>query len=172
MQAFDDFLEIGVLGRPHGVRGELKLHLHDSSSQGWRGLTRVRLRSKRGDDTTVAVAAARRANKAVLMRFENIDSREAAQALVGHTLLARRAELPPLQDDEFYLSDLVGLRVEGPGGDIGKITGVHTHPSVDTATVVGADGQTRELVLRPPWFDHVDFDRGVVHLTSLDGFVE
>src|ERR1700722_11099944 len=98
---------MGVFGAPQGVRGEVRVKslAGEATAIGAYGpLTdkdRVRtfafetLRSLK-DDMLVA-------------RVAGIATREAAEALKGVEIFARRDQLPPSSEDEFYYDDLIGL---------------------------------------------------------------
>jgi len=60
----------------------------------------------------VVVLEGRPQGKTVVARLEGIEDRDAAGALVGHSIAVRRRDLPPLGDRGFYWADLIGLRVE------------------------------------------------------------
>ena len=65
-------------------------------------------------------------------RLTGIESREAAEALKGTRLYAPRDRLPPLPDDEFYHTDLIGLAVVDTGGaSLGTVRAVLDHGAGD-----------------------------------------
>jgi 16S rRNA processing protein RimM len=68
--------------------------------------------------------------------LEGVVGREAAEALRGSDLLVPRAALPPLDEDEFWPDDLVGLAVRSrAGNDVGTVTQVLGLPSCDVLEV-------------------------------------
>jgi len=91
---------------------------------------------------------------AVIARARGIETRDQAEALRGLTLHVRRDDLPaPEDDDEFYLADLIGLKVESPDGEaLGLIKGVQDFGAGDLLEIQPARGPswwlpfTREAV--------------------------
>ena len=62
---------------------------------------------------------------ALIAQFEPVRTREAIQAWKGATLSVRRSAFPPLEDDEYYWSDLVGCTVvDLAGRELGTVTAV------------------------------------------------
>ncbi len=62
---------------------------------------------------TLTVAASRAHKGAVLLRFEDIDDRDAAEALRGHWLEVHRDDVPDTdEDDSWWFFELIGCRVE------------------------------------------------------------
>jgi 16S rRNA processing protein RimM len=120
---------MGVVGRPHGVRGLLRVHSYAADpaslaaygplSDG--GGRRFAL-SWRGDG--VAALAELDGDRPV-----PVADRAAAARLVNTRLYIERGRLPPPDDeDEFYLADLVGLDAVGPdGARLGRVATVHDY---------------------------------------------
>jgi 16S rRNA processing protein RimM len=121
---------VGVFGAAHGIRGEVRLKsytaepaaigtygaLHDGS--GARVFELEALRPT-GKDMFVA-------------RVKGIVDRSAAEALNGIQLFVGRDVLPPPNEEEFYHTDLIGLRVENERGDLlGTILALHNFGAGD-----------------------------------------
>jgi 16S rRNA processing protein RimM len=164
-------VEIGRLTRPHGVRGEVRVHLHFAGSETLEHVDSVTL--VRGGVTLGErrVLSARRADKAALLRLEGVADRDAAETLRGAGVCVPRAALPPLDDGEYYLSDLVGARVVAPGGPVGEVVEVRVHPSVDSLIVRTPDGRLLEQAITEPWVARVDVKERLVELSSTDGLI-
>jgi 16S rRNA processing protein RimM len=122
-----EFIEIGVVGRPHGVRGEVRVRVHSPDASAFTRAARIFL-AKEGADVgadvgadagaprPVKVRSARAVGDGFLVAFDGIADRDAAMTLSGATVLARRDELPALREDEIYVADLVGCVVETRAG--------------------------------------------------------
>ena len=127
---------IGVVGRPHGVRGLVHVHSYaavpaDLASYGT-------LHDDRGGAWTLqwrgqGVGELTGADGQVLR------DREAAQALVNRKLFVERDRLPEPEPDEFYLADLVGLSVYEPAGatSIGTVLAVHDYGAGSSLEIGG-----------------------------------
>jgi 16S rRNA processing protein RimM len=116
---------LGVVGRPHGVRGLVRVHSHtvDPAALASYGP----LTDERGRRWTVRW----RGDGIAELRDEQgqpLPDRTAAEKLVNTRLYADRAQLPPPADDEFYVADLVGLEaVDDDGRSIGRVATVHDY---------------------------------------------
>lgn len=119
---------MGVVGRPHGVRGLLHVHSYTADPAALPGYgvldddggRRFRLRWKSdGIAELFQIIEGKRVP---------VTTREAAQALVNTRLYVPRTKLPPVEEDEFYLADLIGLEaVDLNGKALGTITTVHDY---------------------------------------------
>jgi 16S rRNA processing protein RimM len=101
---------VGEIGRPHGVRGLVKLRSFtaDPAALGSYGPLTDAAGQRRFALTFLADG---------LARVNGVDDREAAARLTGAGLYVERASLPPPAEDEFYLADLVGLRAATASGE-------------------------------------------------------
>ena len=110
----DTEIEIGVLGRPHGVRGASSLFLHNPQSPLIDELEVLIAESPDGRErvqlTVRSVPKGRKGARTLIT--DEVSDRDEAAALTGHKVLIPKALLPELQDPgEFYYHELPGLPV-------------------------------------------------------------
>lgn len=103
------FVHMGQLVRPHGINGEIVLNWyavsHFSCPQSfW-------LQKKTEPPVAVTITHARNHNGRILVTIAGVDSRTRAENFRNAKLLRKREELPPLNDDEAYVCDLLGSAV-------------------------------------------------------------
>ena len=99
-------LEVGRTGRAHGVKGDISVLLVTDRTERLDAGARLYL-----IDRWFTVERSRRAGDRWLVHFEGVDDRTAASALSLSLLALPASELPDLDDDEFYLHEVVGARV-------------------------------------------------------------
>ena len=149
-----------MFGAPQGVRGEIRVKAFtaDPKSIGAYGpLT----------DAKGAAAFALRVVRSlrddmVVVRLEGIATREAAAALTGVELFARRAQLPPPDAEEFYYDDLVGLEAVTPEGvALGRVAAIVNHGAGDVLEIApAAGGETLLLPFTRQVAPEIDFAGG------------
>ena len=118
-----DRLEVGSVGKAHGLRGEVQVRLTTDRTE------RVDPGSVlHSDDQTLVVAASRPHQNGWLVRFEGVDDRNAAEALRGVVLRA-----DPIDDpDTLWIHELIGARiVQTDGTDRGVVASVQANPASD-----------------------------------------
>ncbi len=131
----DPRILLGVVGRPHGVRG--LLHVHSYTADPADLAAYGALVDDAGRRWTVAwrgegVAELRDASG------KGVADRTAAEKLVNTRLYIERECLPEPEDDEFYLADLVGLEaVAADGSALGRVDAVHDY-GAGTSLEIGA----------------------------------
>jgi 16S rRNA processing protein RimM len=121
-------LEIGRIGSPHGVRGEVTVTFVTNRTE--RAVPGTELH---GNDQTLVIASARPHQGKWLIRFQGVDDRNAAEALRGTLLTAPPlARADALEDGEYWVHELIGSRVVDPaGGELGSVVAVEANPAHD-----------------------------------------
>ena len=152
----DEYVAIGAITKPHGVRGEMRVHSFNAESTLWKKLESVRVVSGEGPRDH-KVLRSKQAAKYVILSLEGVESMEAVDSLRRAEIHVPRAVLPPVREDEFYYADLPGMRVvDEEGALLGEALAVLEYPAVDCVEVRGSDGGIRELPLTRPWLRDVD----------------
>ena len=81
-----------------------------------------------------------------VVRFAEIGDRNGAEALRGQLLTVDRADLPPLEEGEYYHADLIGLPCVGPEGEpLGTVVAVENFGAGDLLEIETSTGK-RSLV--------------------------
>ncbi len=162
------WIELGVIARPQGVNGEIRVHVFNPESTLLEGLAEVFLIGDADEEPAlVEIRSARRGPKALLMRLEGVSSREDVEALRGYTLCIPRTALPGLEDGEYYHADLIGLEAFEGTESIGRVVDVLDYPSAECLKIARQDGFL-EVPMLPKWLDRVDVEAGKVLLKDLD----
>jgi 16S rRNA processing protein RimM len=123
-------LEVGRVGRAHGLRGEVVVTL--SSDREERLEPGSALLLERG---TLVVGTSRRHQERWLVHFEGVDDRDAAEALRGTVLYA---EPLATADGELWVHELIGCEVRDPAGTrLGTVEAVEANPASDLLVLDG-----------------------------------
>lgn len=140
---------IGQVDRPHGVRGEVRAHATGPTLAGLALPAVVHLGEPVGGPRTLLTV--RGTPPRVIVTFEGVHDRDAAAALTGAPIEVPAEMLPGLDEDVFYVRDLLGCRVLDGDLPVGEIADVLERPANDVL-VVRLDGGEERLV---PF--HADF---------------
>lgn len=109
-----DFLYMGRIGRPHGIKGDLTLE--------WVGEqlpktgTKIWLQSEQPKKHIIK--AVRNQGDKLIISLDGVDDRNAADSLKGASVMIRRDAIAPPDEDEAFLADLVGCGVYTSDGDV------------------------------------------------------
>jgi 16S rRNA processing protein RimM len=165
-------LEVARITRPHGIRGVVHVELHWAGSESLNQVERLTLVLASGAQQAYELEWLKPAGKGYLAKFAGVDDRNGADTLRGARVLVERTELPPLEEGEAYLVDLIGAEVVAPDGVVGEVVRVETHPSIDTLVIRRPDGTLVEQAVAPAFIAHLDVAARRVELKNRDGLIE
>lgn len=143
-------ITLAAVAGAHGVTGEVRLKL---LGEGFAALKA----HKRFNDGALTLARLRDDGKGgAIARFAEVPDRSAAEKLRGTVLTVARADLAPLEEGEFYHSDLLGLPVVTDAGEpVGRVCAVENFGATDIVEIEKPGGArfmvplTRQAV--PEW---------------------
>jgi 16S rRNA processing protein RimM len=170
------FIIVGRVRKAHGVRGEVVVEpITDAPDAIFASGRRVFAGSVSGDlspgRAELHVATSRPFNDGFLVAFAEIPDRTIAETWRGRYLLVPADEVPALDDEEVYVHELPGMRVELESGEIiGTVDATYELPQglaidvrrgapregetvlllFDERTIAAVDRETRRIVVTPP----------------------
>jgi 16S rRNA processing protein RimM len=131
-------IQLGVIGRAHGVRGLVKITSHtadpaDLTAYGPLSDAEGQVYALRWKADGVAEVSRIVDGAAV-----KVTDRAQAEKLTNTRLFVDRSALPPADDDEYYLTDLIGLTAVDPSGRaLGTVSVVHDYGAGASFEIVG-----------------------------------
>ena len=161
---------VGRIGRPHGIRGELTVEVRtDEPERRFADGARMRIE---GTQRVLTVAATRWHGERLLVRFEGVHDRDAAEALRGSLLsVSVPGDERPEDEEEYYDRQLAGLRVlDHAGCEVGVIGSVVHLPTQDLLSVTTPDGERLVPFVRA-LVPEVDLANGYVRLADVEGLI-
>ncbi len=168
---------VGRIGRPHGVRGEVTIDVRtDEPERRFADGATLQAEPPRGSAsrlTSLTVGATRWHQGTLLVRFDELSDRNAAEAARGIVLrVAVPADEVPEDPEEFYDHQLVGLSAyDLDGKPLGEISGLVHGGAQDLLTVRTADGRNALVPFVRALVPEVDIDGGRVVIADKPGLV-
>lgn len=122
----EDLVAVARLGAPRGLHGFLRLHSYSGEYDHIKTLKDIILASESKPDSgrKATIRAFETGDWGVSAAFEGYDSPERARELTGMNILVPRSRASPLKDNEWYISDLVGMQLVLGDSAVGTIEGV------------------------------------------------
>ena len=153
-----DSVLLAQIGAAHGIRGEVRIKPFGDADM----LDRYGpLYDAQG--RSYEITAMRPQKTVLVVRFRGIDSREAAEALNGVELFVDRSALPAPEEDEFYLSDLIGLQTVSPEGEmLGKVIEVHDFGAGDILEIRLTNGKSELFAFTRENFPDIRIAQGEI----------
>ncbi|MBR6028780.1 MAG: 16S rRNA processing protein RimM [Clostridia bacterium] len=127
----NEYLMIGEVLKPQGVRGEAKIRPYTDDPEAFRRWKTLYLEAG-GVYTPVAAACSRVHDGFAYVTLAGCAKPEDVEKLRGRKLYIDRAHAAPLPEGEVYIADLIGCEaVDEKGQHIGRVTDVLQHGPVD-----------------------------------------
>ncbi|MDT4989241.1 MAG: rRNA processing protein RimM [Micromonosporaceae bacterium] len=172
-------LVVGRIARPHGVRGEINVDVRtdDPAARFAPGsvlTTDPGRRAAPDVPATLTIATVRPHRDKLLIVFEGIHDRDAADRLRGVLLCVDSRDVADSDDpDEFNDHQLIGLAAVGADGDpLGEVTGVEHAPASDLLVLRRPDGRSALVPFVRAIVADVDLAAGRVVVTPPDGLFD
>lgn len=102
----EEMLIIGKIGKPHGIKGELRVYPLTDFPERFE-----KLRTAYIDNTAFDITSTRYSNDFVILKIKDFNNREQAATVTGKLLKINRADAAPLAKGEYYSFDIIGLIV-------------------------------------------------------------
>jgi 16S rRNA processing protein RimM len=161
------YIEMGVLGKPKGLKGEIRLRLHNPQSSYFQPDKPVWL----GTDQKILWHVARCVpyQKHHLISFKEASRLEDVQNLVLQPVYVPREALDACEDEQYYHVDLIGCSVlHVQGHTLGKVKEVLVTGANDVLVVLGPDGKEIDVPFMAPWIHSVDLDQRQIVIEPID----
>lgn len=167
-----DYVVIGQVRRPHGVRGTLRVAPMTEDPHRYRRLEQVYL--SRGDDqrTLFAIEKVEIAHEAILLTLQGIDSRDRAEEWRQAWVEIPGEQILPLEEGQHYLFEIVGLQVQSEDGEnLGTVVDILRNPAHDVY-VVKQDDREFMVPAVPEFIRQIDSESGIMIIHLVDGLLE
>ncbi len=149
-----EFIIVGKIGRPHGVKGEMTFQPMTDYPQRLVAGKVLLLGKARKKYKIVSI---REKGQDYILTLEGIESREDAQLITNQLAYVPLASLPPLPEGEFYHHELLGMRViDTAGSELGILAEILETGANDVYVVVSESGEELLLPVIPSVILEID----------------
>ena len=136
----NDFITIGVIIAPHGVRGDLRIMPKTDFPERFMHMDACYI-----DGKEYHIASARFHKEAILAKFKEITDRNAAELFRKKEIQVHRDDAVELPEGRYYIFDMIGLEVQDTKGNVlGTLTEV-LQPGANDVYVVSKEGEPDQL---------------------------
>ena len=164
----EEMVPVGILGKVHGLHGEVKFTPFTNVPEIIENLYEVFLYSEeKGRGFFLRVESIRVMPKKLLVKFEEFDRREDAEVLEGFKVYIRREELPELGEDEYYYEEIYDCEVYEDGKDIGKVVDIMETGS-NEVLVVEKDGKERLVPMIKDYVEEIDTKEKKIKIRKME----
>lgn len=158
-----------MVARPHGVRGWLRVRLHDAASTALSQVNELALGDER---VRHKLEAAEPDQAGYRVKLEGVGDRDQAEDLRGLAVLVERARLPGLAEDQVYVADLLGCElIDAAGQCLGTVEETYNNGAYELLIVRSPAGETL-VPLVPDMIRHIDVEARRIDCDLPEGLLE
>lgn len=110
----EDLLQVGVITSPHGIKGAVKIFPTTDRPEHFKKLKSVYME----DGTELHIQQVQFFKQFVIIKFQELDSMNDAEGYKKVSLYIPKKEAAPLKDNEYFIGDLIGMKVSTEDGQV------------------------------------------------------
>lgn len=168
----EDFLRIGVITTTHGVRGEVKVFPTTDEPARFRDLEELWIQTKKGTEKR-KIEQVKFFKQFVILKLEGISDMDQALLYKNCDLLVDREHALPLEEGEYYISDIIGLTaVTEDGEQLGTVKDVIQTGANDVYEVLRENGKTVLLPAIRSCVLGIDLAKGEMRIHLMEGLLD
>lgn len=168
----EDLLQVGIITSTHGVRGEVKVYPTTDDPRRFRRLKEVVLDTGR-EKLNLEIEGVKFFKQFVILKFKGLDNINDIEKYRQKSLYVTRKNTVRLQRDEYFIADLIGLKVQDEDGkELGTVKDVIETGANDVYEVEMADGKSLLLPAIKQCILNVDVENGTMQVHVLEGLLD
>ena len=168
----EDLLQVGIITSTHGVRGEVKVYPTTDDPRRFRRLKEVVLDTGR-EKINLEIEGVKFFKQFVILKFKGLDNINDIEKYRQKSLYVTRKNAVRLQRDEYFIADLIGLKVQDEDGtELGTVKDVIEPGANDVYEVEMADGRSLLLPAIKQCILNVDVENGMMQIHVLEGLLD
>ena len=166
----EQFLQVGVISSTHGIRGEVKVFPTTDEPARVKKLKKVLLDTGK-ERLELEIQSVKFFKQFVIVKFRGIDNINDIEKYKGKSLMVPREDAVQLEEDEYYIADLIGMEVYTDGGRFGTLKDV-METGANEVYIIDSDEHGEVLV--PAIHDcilDVDVEKQTMKIRLMDGLI-
>lgn len=168
----EDFFQVGIITSTHGVRGEIKVFPTTDDARRFKRLKEVIVDTGK-EQITMEIEGVKFFKQFVILKFKGIDSINDVEKYRKSSLWVPRKNAVRLSRDEYFVADLMGLRVrDEDGSEIGVLRDVMETGANDVYIIDLDDGRELLLPAIRQCVIEVDVEAGFIKIHILEGLLD
>ena len=168
----EDLLQVGIITSTHGVRGEVKVYPTTDDPRRFRRLKEVVLDTGK-EKMNLEIEGVKFFKQFVILKFKGLDNINDIEKYRQKSLYVTRKNAVRLQRDEYFIADLIGLKVQDEDGkELGTVKDVIETGANDVYEVEMADGKSLLLPAIKQCILNVDVENDTMQVHVLEGLLD
>ncbi len=167
----NEYLRIGVISATHGLHGEVKVFPTTDDINRFRDLKQVILDTGK-EHIELEIEGVKFFKQLAILKFKGIDNINDIQKYKGKDLLVTRDNAVPLEEDEYFIYDIIGSKViTDEDVELGELTEIMATGANDVYIVTTKDGKEILLPSIKECILDIDVTNKIIKVHVLPGLI-
>lgn len=168
----DELLQVGIITSTHGVRGEVKVYPTTDDVKRFKKLKDIILDTGK-EKLALEIEGVKFFKQMVILKFKGLDNMNDVERFRQKSLYVTRANAVKLRKDEYFIADLIGIRVfDEENKELGVLEDVMVTGANDVYVIKMVDGRELLLPAIKQCILDVDVPEGHMQVHVLEGLLE
>lgn len=179
----EDMLRVGVISSTHGIKGEVKVFPTTDDVKRYNNLKKVFINVNQNKTVKnqieikqLEITGVKYFKQFVIVKFKGIDNINDIEKYKGLDLYVLREDAVKLQKDEYFITDLIGLKVIDEDNNlVGKLEDVLQTGANDVYVIKASDGYNQKEILLPAIKEcilEVNIDEEYIKVHLMEGLLD
>lgn len=168
----EDLFQVGIITSTHGVKGEVKVYPTTDDVKRFKKLKDIILDTGK-EHVALELESVKFFKQMVILKFKGIDSLNDVEKFRQKSLYVTRANAVRLRKDEYFIADLIGLKViDEENKELGTLEDVMVTGANDVYVISLLNGKELLLPAIKQCILNVDMENQCMQVHVLDGLME
>lgn len=168
----DNLLRVGVISSTHGIKGEVKVFPTTDDANRFKKLKKVLLDTGK-EKIELEITNVKFFKQFVILKFKGFDNINEIERYKGKDLLVTRENAVPLEENEYFIVDLIGCQVDTDEGEVlGELVDVLQTGANDVYVVKTKEGKEVLLPYIEPCILNIDIENKKILAHILPGLLD
>lgn len=149
----DKLIYLGVITGSHGIKGHVTIKSFTNNSK---TITSLPIEDENG--LVIPIKFIRESKRDIICSIAGVNDRNSSDNYRGTKLYTKRSNLPELENAEYYIEDLVGMKVISSGETIGTIVAIHNFGAGDLIEISYEDAKSELYPFTKEFFPEIGKD--------------
>ena len=160
-----DRIKVGKIVSAVGIKGEVKVYPYTDYPERFEELVGVY-----ADGEWLEIDRVRYQKNMAVIKFTGTDDRNAAEALRDRYLTIDKKDLRQLDEDEYFIFDLIGLQAQKEDGTfLGTVSDVIQNTAQDLYEITAENGRKYLIPAVREFVTDIDINHGIMRIKPIEG---
>lgn len=167
-----DRFTVGKIVNTHGLKGELKIQYYTEVPEDFDAFDYLIIEGE--GEKKFEIESNRSVKNTVLVQFKDFTDINQVEKFKNREIYYLRADYDDLEEGQFYVVDLIGLKVvDRTKGEVGILTDVLKNTAQDIYVIKKNDGSgVFYMPAVPAFLEKIDIEAGHIYVTLIEGLME